>query len=331
MPAALRQCPTTGCDESVNLDSPYPRPPLVLIVTAQEWVSLSMVTVFSPKGYAVLRSFNGSQALERVREAPPDLLVVDRELRDMTGLDFCAALRQQTGSGASVPVLLISSSPWPRDDKLDALREGAWDVCSLPMDSEEIFLKVDAWVRAKLANDVSRDQSLLDPDTGFYNAQGLLRRMAELGAGAVRHRRPLACVVLSAEPAAAGGAAEGQARGAADPWTAAEVKSFATSLRAAGRASDAIGRLSATEFVILAPDTDDEGVLGLATRLREAMEPSPAADTGWHMRFGCYAVPNLRDASIAPTEMLIRAAEALRAADARQETMRFFTHDPHAN
>jgi PleD family two-component response regulator len=316
----------------VNPETVYPRPPLALIVTGQEWVSLSMVTVFSPKGYAVLRSFNGAQALERVSEAPPDLLIVDRDLRDMSGRDFCVALREQGDRGSSVPVLLISSSPWQREDKLDVLREGAWDVCSLPMDSEEIFLKVDAWVRAKLAADVSRDQSLLDPDTGFYNAQGLLRRVAELGAGAVRHRRPLACIVLSAEPAMAAGSLRGPADQGTSDLTPANVKSFAASLRAAGRASDAIGRLSASEFVILAPDTDNEGVLGLASRLREAMEsPAPSPHASWKVRFGCYAVPNLSDASIAPTEMLIRAAEALRTADARQEPMRFFSHEHHAN
>jgi diguanylate cyclase (GGDEF)-like protein len=136
--------------------------------------------------------------------------------------------------------------------------------------------------------------------------------------------------VLSAEPVTGVGDTRNAADRLGGDWSTANVKSFAASLRAAGRASDAIGRLSASEFVILAPDTDDEGVLGLASRLREVME-SPSSYASWRVRFGCYAVPNLNDASIAPTEMLIRAAEALRTADARQEPMRFFTHEQHAN
>lgn len=337
----MRFLQTTGIETfMVNPDSPYRRPPLALIVTGQEWVSLSMVTIFSPKGYAVLRAFNGAQALDRAREAPPDLLIVDQELRDMSGTEFCRTLRQEGVVSAATPVLLISSAPWQRDSKLEALREGAWETCSLPMDSEEVFLKVDVWVRAKLAGDDTREQGLLDPDTGLYNTTGLLRRISELAAGAVRHSRPLACVVLSAEPGTAADSAapgviraiqtaQGNPRGSGDTWTAASARSFAATLLSAGRASDAIGRLSATEFVIVAPDTDDDGVLGLAERLRKAVDEVKAEpELRWNVRFGCYAVPDMRDASIAPTEVLIRAAEALRGTEGPQERVRFFSPSP---
>jgi GGDEF domain-containing protein len=202
------------------------------------------------------------------------------------------------------------------------------------MDSEEIFLKVDVWVRAKLEGDDTREQGLLDPDTGLYNTQGLLRRIGELAAGAVRHSRPLACVVLSAEPGGAAGAA-GRAHpvsvtsSRAATWSAEGARSFAATLLSAGRASDTIGRLSATEFVIVAPDTDDDGVLGLAERLRKAVDAlAPAPGPLWHVRFGCYAVPDMRDASIAPTEVLIRAAEALRGAEGTRERVRLFSPSP---
>lgn len=320
----------------VTPDKPYPRPPIALIVTGQEWVSLSMVTLFSPRGYAVLRSFNGAHALERVRDAVPDLLIVDRDLRDMTGIEFCQALGEQSSViGATTPVLLISTGPWDRESKLEALRAGAWEVCALPMDSEELFYKLDTRVRAKLAADVAREHGLLDPETGLYNSHGLLRRIAELSAGAIRYRRPLACVVLSAEARTPSGPSDREMIAAYTvetmTWTADTARSLAATLRATGRASDAIGRLSPNEFVVLAPDTDSDGVLGLAERLRKAVEPSPEpSQPGWRIRFGCYAVPNMREASIAPSEMLIRAAEALRGTDAEQEPVRFFTTPPDA-
>lgn len=305
----------------VSSETPYPRPPLALILTDQEWVSLSMVTLFSPRGYAVLRAFSGRQALQRVAETPVDLLIVDRDLRDMSGVDLCRQMREQT---ITTPMLMLSTSPWTRDDKLTALRAGAWETYSLPMDSEELFLRVDAWVRAKLAGDVTREQGLLDPETGLYNAQGLLRRIAELGAGAVRHRRPLACLVLAADPAPSF-----PANRFTHTWTSAAAATLATTLRETGRASDTIGRLSPTEFVVVAPDTDSAGVIGLAERLRTAMETTLADDdSNWRVRFGCYAVPNFRDASIAPTELLIRAAEALRAADNGEDAIHFFDPAP---
>jgi diguanylate cyclase (GGDEF)-like protein len=304
-----------------NAPGPYPRPPLMMIVTRQEWVSLSVETLFSPRGYAALHGdYSSTQALERLRETPVDLLVVDRDLKDVSGVDLCRAVRQKGVLAPTAPIVLLGAGPWPQEQKLEALRAGVWETCSLPTDSEELFVRVDTWVRAKLWADAVRIQGLLDPDTGLYNAQGLLRRVTEAGASALRHSRPLGCVVMSAELVpdrtrtfASNGASE------------TTVRTVAAALRAQGRASDSIGRLSGNEFVIVAPDTDSAGVQGLVDRIRTAMEAMAAAPDAapFRVRFGCYAVSNFGEASIAPTEMLVRAAEALRREDT-ESTVRFF-------
>jgi PleD family two-component response regulator len=284
-------------------DMSYPRPPLALIVTGQEWTWLSFSTIFSPRGYATLRVLTGAQALERVRETAVDLVLVDRRLRDMEGPALVARLRED---GHTAPVLIMSGEAWERHDKLAALQAGAWDVCALPMDGEELFLRVDTWVRSKLDGDVSSRKGLLDPETGLYNVQGLPRRIMELGAAASRYRRPMACVVVAAQPTSAAGEPDRRLQATA-------AGALAAVLRQTGRASDTIGRLSDTEFVIMAPDTDQDGVRGLAERLRGTAEVAALMESSrLAVRFGCYAVPDMREASIAPSELLIRAAEALR-------------------
>jgi PleD family two-component response regulator len=284
-------------------DMSYPRPPLALIVTDQEWTWLSFSTIFSPRGYATLRVLTGAQALERVRETAVDLVLVDRRLKDMDGPELVAQLRE---NGHAAPTLIMSGEAWERQDKLVALQSGAWDVCALPMDGEELFLRVDTWVRSKLESDASSQKGLLDPETGLYNVQGLLRRILELGAAASRYRRPMACVVVAAQPTSAAAEPDRQLQTMA-------AGTLATVLRQMGRASDTIGRLSDTEFVIMAPDTDQDGVRGLAERLRGTAELTALMESSQlAVRFGCYAVPDMREASIAPSELLIRAAEALR-------------------
>jgi PleD family two-component response regulator len=283
---------------------PYPRPPLALIVTEEEWTSLSVMTIFSPRGYATLRVLTGEQALRRVRETPVDLIIVQLNLRDMTGTQLASRLREE---GFSIPLVILAHEVWARQEKLEALQSGAWDTCSLPMDGEELFLRVDTWVRSKLHGAVTSEQGLLDAETGLYNLQGLLRRIAELGASARRHRRAMACIVVSADP-------PGRPAANSERAATAAAEGLAAILRQAGRASDTIGRLSRTEFVVMAPDTDSDGVLGLVNRLQAAARSAPSPDSAVSpLRFGSYAVANMRDASIAPSELLIRAAEALRA------------------
>jgi PleD family two-component response regulator len=294
----------------MDIEQPrYPRAPLCLMVANQEWVPLSLETVFAPRGYAVLRAVNGEQGLRRMLDNPADLLLVEKDLRDMSAAEFCRQLSAQVPGGVAAPTCVVGSSSWSREEKLDTLRAGAWDVCSLPMDGEELFLKVDRWVRAKLAADQDRDQGLLDPDTGLYNTQGLLRRIAELGAGAMRYGRPMGCVIVSSEPPTAAPPRSVQARTS----TAAVARTVATTLQSAGRASDAVGRMSATEFVIVAPDTDPTGIEGLVQRLRRALEAAPVEQT---FRFGYYAVSTFGTTPVPPAEMLGRAADVLRRATA---------------
>lgn len=295
----------------------YPRPPIVLIVTGHEWLSLSIESVFAMRGYAVLRAFTGLQAARQLAVSV-DLLIVDRDLRDTTGVALCRDLREQGLLGAATPMLLISADPWTRDEKLEALRAGVWDVASLPWDGDELFLRLDAWVRGKLVTDSVRDQGLVDPATGFYNAQGVLRRIGELAAVAARHRQPLGVVVLTRN------GANGNARDSAAP---SEDRQFAELLESVRRASDAIGRLNAAQFVVLAPETGEEGVIGLAERLLAALAAdAPDRDAQATLHFGCYAVPDFRDASIAPTELLVRAAAALNESrSAAGHAIRFFS------
>lgn len=305
-------------------DKPHTRPPIALIVTGQEWVSLSIESLFSARGYAVLRAFTPAHAFQRIRDSRPDLLVVDKDLRELRGVDLIRRVRAMGAPWAAVPSLLIAIEPWTRDGRLEALRAGAWDTCSLPTDSEELFLRVDTWVRSKLEADEAREQGLYDAATGLYNAQGLLRRVAEIAAAASRRRAPLACVVIATEP-------DSNAPERPEPRSGAWTHSFASRLRAAGRASDTMGHLSETEFVVLAPDTDGAGAAVLAQRLKAVAESGIDTDSPpVQLRVGCYAVPDFRDASIAPTELLIRAAEAALRQPAA-DSVAFFSPTPTRN
>lgn len=277
-----------------------------MIVSTEEWVALAVETLFAPRGYAVIRVSTARQAFDRIRDVPPDLLIVSRDLGDRSGVDLCRRLEEDGFVDRTTPKLLLGTSPWTREDRLAALRAGAWDVCHIPMDGEELFMRVDAWVQAKLMSDVSREQGLLDQETGLYNTAGLLRRMEEAAAGAGRHNRALACVIISADE-------DVPVAGESDRPQRALMDALAEHLRATGRGSDAIGRVSDTQFVVVAPDTDDEGARGLINRLHSTLAAAEPGGLPANLRFGSFGVPHFRDASLAPTELLIKAADALRA------------------
>jgi diguanylate cyclase (GGDEF)-like protein len=146
--------------------------------------------------------------------------------------------------------------------------------------------------------------------TGLYNRQGLSRRARELGSQAFREHGPLACVVLALdlEPTEL---SPGQQHGGPG------LGRYVQAIKAAARLSDVIGRLSATEFAVFAPGTDAGGARRLAERLAAsvsaAMGAAPAGATA-PVRFRCgyEAVANVGYAPIEPTDLLVRAAAAVR-------------------
>src|SRR5690606_35878071 len=85
--------------------------------------------------------------------------------------------------------------------------------CSLPLDAEEMLARLQVFVSAKLSSDRAQAEGLVDPSTGFYDVQGILLRVRELGLAARRHARALGCVTVACSD---GGPAVQRMRGITD-------------------------------------------------------------------------------------------------------------------
>src|SRR5882672_8723236 len=277
--------------------------PLVLLAGDGQEATRWLRGLLEGGGYAVLQERSGHHALDRARTTEPDVILVDAELPDMAGVELCRTLRADPRVSSSTPILLTIRDAATRAQRLAALRAGAWECITPPHDADEILLKIGAYVHAKLDADRARTEGLLDAATGLYNRQGLARRARELGSQAFREHGPLACVVLALD-IEAGGPSLGR---------------YVQAIKSAARLSDVIGRLSATQFAVLAPGTDAGGARRLAERLASSVSATavpaaagapPAASA--RVRCGYEAVANVGYAPIEPVDLLVRAAAAVR-------------------
>src|SRR6185503_12343967 len=180
-------------------DQTTSRPPLVLIASDQEWSSRALDSTLGPQGYAILRAYNGKQILELVGRGHPDIVLVTDLLPDTSGLEICRTLREKNLVTPSTAILILAQGPVGRELRLEALRAGASECLGLPIDGEELGLRLMSYVRAKVDADQAREQGLVDVATGLYIMGGLTRRARELGSQAYRHSSALACVILSPE------------------------------------------------------------------------------------------------------------------------------------
>lgn len=296
--------------------------PLLLIIDDQESNVRSLESVLRPKGHVVLKASTGHQALDLTTKVSPDAILVARSLPDFDGIDLIRKLVQEAIVGGTTPILLTAGTGLGKAERLEVLGAGAWDILEQPLDATELILKLDTFVRAKQEVDRVRDQGLTDPETGFYNVRGVLKRAKELNADSARAARPLACIAFGRQSSPEAGAVEG----AKDRFT----ERVSAALQSVTRTSDAVGTLSDGEFVVVAPGTNSDGAVRLADRILQELtsqekDPRAVEDLTSSVRAGFYSVSAPSDTSA--EDMLLRATMALRRAQQDDGSFRVRAYD----
>ena len=96
----------------------------VLVIDDANLVRLYYRRILEAAGYEVDEAFNGLEALEKLLENPPDLLIVDVNMPQMDGFTFLATLRKQSLPTCAIPALVTSTEAGAQD-KIAARAAGA--------------------------------------------------------------------------------------------------------------------------------------------------------------------------------------------------------------
>ncbi|HVH09845.1 MAG TPA: response regulator [Gemmatimonadales bacterium] len=275
------------------------RQPVVLVASPSA-PARELQDIAERRGYLVRRAYTTTDALDQVVAALPDLVIFDESLPGIDPLDASRTLRDNPRVGGGVPILLVTAGRPTTAEHHAALRAGVWEYLTHPFHSEEVATKLERYVALKLNADRARHGEARADGTGFFTVQGLALRAQELSLQAYHHAAPLACVALA--PVTHDGA------------NASAVDLVARVLLAAGRRSDAIGRVGPGEFAVVAPGTDGAGAVLLAERVAREVRDAAANHRAPALRAGYDAVANARYAPIEPNNLLGRATSALRAA-----------------
>ena len=123
----------------------------ILVVDDQRANVDMMAGVLEGRGYAVVTAANGEQALERVAEARPDVVVSDILMPKMDGYELCRRLRRAPQT-ALLPVILVTALE-AHDERIKGLEAGADDFLSKPVKWEELFARVRSLLRVKSLQD----------------------------------------------------------------------------------------------------------------------------------------------------------------------------------
>lgn len=97
--------------------------------------------------YDTFQAADGAEAIQMARSARPDLILLDIELPDMSGIEVCRALKADRAT-ADIPIIVITAFP-DADRRLEALTAGAEDVLWKPIDDLVLLARMRSLLRAR--------------------------------------------------------------------------------------------------------------------------------------------------------------------------------------
>jgi PAS domain S-box-containing protein len=112
-------------------------PPVVLNVDDTAETRYNKTRILRHAGYEVVECTTGGEALRLLRELPPDVVLLDVRLPDMSGLAVCRRIKEDPAT-AYLPVIQISSTFLTERDEAEALKHGADIYLTEPLEPKEL-------------------------------------------------------------------------------------------------------------------------------------------------------------------------------------------------
>jgi two-component system, cell cycle response regulator len=239
----------------------------LLLVEDEPTQQMTMERLLTRAGYDVETAGDGEEALAKIKTGQYQLLLTDWEMPGLDGATLCRLVRD--AKLPSIYILLLTSHS-AVSRAVEGLRAGANDFIRKPADEAELLARLDAGHRVVLLEQSLRDAnaqierlSVTDPLLGVFNRRYLHTGLREEVARARRYGHPLAVVIADLDHFKAINDGYGHQTG--DAVLQHVVTLSGSVLR---QPTDWIARYGGEEFVVVLPETDAQGAVAVAEKIR---------------------------------------------------------------
>jgi two-component system phosphate regulon response regulator PhoB len=119
--------------------------PLVLVVEDEAALATMLRYNLEKQGFRVEEATDGQEALTRIAETQPDLVLLDWMLPQMSGIEVCRQIRRRS-STRDLPVIMVTARTEDQD-AVRGLNTGADDYITKPFSMESLLARMRALLR----------------------------------------------------------------------------------------------------------------------------------------------------------------------------------------
>ena len=141
----------------------------LLIVDDEENIRLVLESVFSEAGYQVETAVNGLQAMEKMKSFQPEIILLDKNMPYMTGLETLQRIKKHFPN----VVVVVVTAYGDVASAVEAMKMGAYDYIEKPFDNDKMLLLLKrAGEHFKLQTEVLNLRNAMNKKFSFDNIIG---------------------------------------------------------------------------------------------------------------------------------------------------------------
>ncbi|RKY86466.1 diguanylate cyclase response regulator [candidate division KSB1 bacterium] len=232
-------------------------------------------------GYEVIEAKSGQEALQKVRDEKPDLILLDVMMPKMSGYEVCKILKNDPET-QFIPIIMVTALT-SVEDKIRGIEAGADDFISRPFNKTELMARVKSLLRIKFLQDQLHQRmqelsearerlqqlAITDGLTGLFNYRYFREQLEHEINRAERHNLNVSLVMMDIDFFKYYNDRNGHLAGDE------VLKHIANILCSNVRKIDIAARYGGEEFALILPETDKNSAVIVAEKIRKLIEDDP--------------------------------------------------------
>lgn len=134
--------------------------------------------------YKISMAKSGEGAIKAVENDPPDLILLDISMPEMSGFEVCTYIKSNPDT-ADIPIIFVTART-DIDDLLTGFKRGAVDYITKPFNKLELDVRIKTHLKIHFLEQELKEKNrelelatITDPLTGIMNRRGMIQRMEQ--------------------------------------------------------------------------------------------------------------------------------------------------------